>query len=77
MKKEMQVQINEIKEVVEAYGKVEKKTEGTALRKTLYRMQVNYDRDPKGWVQQIYSKKDLMELAMEDFPEIDIDGDYY
>lgn len=77
MKKEMQVQINEIKEVVEAYGKVEKKTEGTALRKTLYRMQVNYDRDPKGWVQQIYSKKDLMELAMEDFPEIDIDGEYY
>lgn len=73
MKKEIRKQIDEVKEVVEAYTKIDNPMEGTALRKALFRFGVNYDRDPKGFITAGLSRNDLEEAFIEAFREADLE----
>lgn len=65
MKKEIKIQIKEVKEVIDEYSKVDNPLQGTALRRKILGLQANLDRDPKGYVQRAFSKKDLIESFSE------------
>ena len=62
MKKEIEKQIKEVKDVIQKASASNGAAEGTAFRKALYRLNTNFDKDP-GIIQKSFTKKNLIEMV--------------
>lgn len=61
MKKEIEMQIKEVEDVINKMSESKGAVEGIALRKALYRFITDFDKDPRRFIQKVTSKKNLME----------------
>ena len=64
VKKEIEMQIKEVEDAIRNMSKSNGAFEGVALRKALYRFQLNFDKDPRKFIQKAASKKNLIEAMM-------------